>query len=279
MYDVHCQQKLATPHTQDRSSIKRKKLIEIRMNIFEKEPSDWKDLQNKVGEIFTDIGCDVEIEKDIETVRGIVNVDVYADNKTVNPNEKIICECKYWNTQVPKSVVHGFRTVIQDYGANSGLIISKSGFQSGAYEATEKSNVKLYTWNEFQEAFKIRWLNSIIDKLEEVGYPLRKITDPMESFYDENFEKLTNNNKNKFIELQKMYMRLSMSSMRIQYKNIMSGKLELEYLNETIKFNSKGFKKDIEVKCLNDYFKYLIERCKKGLSEIDELFGEKVRKY
>lgn len=42
------------------------------MNIYESEPTDWRDLQLKVSEILSTIGFDCTIEKDIETVRGTV---------------------------------------------------------------------------------------------------------------------------------------------------------------------------------------------------------------
>jgi hypothetical protein len=32
------------------------------------EPQIWQDLQEKVAQIFTDIGCETEVEKQIQTV-------------------------------------------------------------------------------------------------------------------------------------------------------------------------------------------------------------------
>ncbi len=58
---------------------------------------------------------------------------------------------------MPKTVVHAFRTVVTDDGANIGFMISRSGFQKGAYEAAEKSNVHLVDWYEFQALFLERW--------------------------------------------------------------------------------------------------------------------------
>ncbi|QUS54071.1 hypothetical protein [Pseudovibrio brasiliensis] len=44
-----------------------------------------------------------------------------------------------------------------DFGANVGYIISKAGFQSGAFEASELTNIKLMTWKEFQLEFEEQW--------------------------------------------------------------------------------------------------------------------------
>jgi hypothetical protein len=58
------------------------------------------------------------------------------------PSQVYAIECKNWRKKVPRSVVHGFRTVVGDSGANWGAIVSLHGFQSGAYEAARYSNVR-----------------------------------------------------------------------------------------------------------------------------------------
>jgi predicted helicase len=126
--------------------------------IFDRPIKDWKDLQDKVAKIFSDQEFEVEIEKDLKTVHEVVNVDVFAKNPSVFPNEYYICECKFWNKPVSKNTIHAFRTVVSDFGANSGFIISKEGFQKGAYTAAENTNIHLMTWDESQDAFKERWL-------------------------------------------------------------------------------------------------------------------------
>jgi len=68
--------------------------------------------------------------------------------------------------------VHAFRTVVADNGAHVGLLISKVGFQSGAYRAAESSNIHLYTWNDFQEAYEVLWTNSIALTIRRLGYRL-----------------------------------------------------------------------------------------------------------
>jgi restriction system protein len=48
-------------------------------------PKGWRDLQNQVGQILQECGLDCEIEKNIQTVRGDVVIDVYAEDKTTQP--------------------------------------------------------------------------------------------------------------------------------------------------------------------------------------------------
>lgn len=128
------------------------------MRINPQPPKNWKDLQNQAALILSECGFKAEVEKTINLVRGTVNVDVYAVDETQTPQTVYICECKRWASAVPKNVVHGFRTVLSDCGANWGLIISKAGFQGGAVEAAEFSNVRLMTWEQFEELWMNRWI-------------------------------------------------------------------------------------------------------------------------
>ncbi|MDP2952194.1 MAG: hypothetical protein Q8O76_02615, partial [Chloroflexota bacterium] len=63
-----------------------------------------------------------EIDKEIETARGAVKIDVYAEDGRQKPSIIYLCECKHWRSGVTKTVVHAFRTVVSDYGVNWGLI-------------------------------------------------------------------------------------------------------------------------------------------------------------
>jgi restriction system protein len=128
-------------------------------------PKDWRDLQKKVAEILADIGFKTEIEKELITARGKTEVDVFAIDESQLPPATYLCECKHWESKIPQTIVHSFRTIVQDYGANFGLIISKRGFQSGAYDAVKNTNIKLVNWYEFQDIFEDKWFPAITDRL------------------------------------------------------------------------------------------------------------------
>jgi hypothetical protein len=190
------------------------------MNIFKDDPLDWYDLQEKVAKVFEDINYYVKIEKDLETVRGNVNVDVYIEDNTNFSNVKYICKCKYWNTNVPQTIVHTFRTVVNDYGANVGYLITKNGFQTGAYKAVQNSNVYLLTWKEFITLFEKRWLISMINKTNNIGKLLRDYTDFLDlEFYnkakDLGIEKLK-----QFEFLVKNYRIVAMYTAKMLYTDI-----------------------------------------------------------
>lgn len=149
----------------------------LRLLIFSDAPVDWQDLETRVCQILTECGCEAERNRHIDLPRGGVDIDIYAIDRTREPRLVILCECKRWNTKVPQTVVHAFRTVVQETGAHVGYIISSAGFQSGAVESAENTNVHLVTWDQFQKAFYERWFDAMEARLRNVSIEVRELGD------------------------------------------------------------------------------------------------------
>lgn len=145
-------------------------------------PKEWRDLQKEVGKILEQCGFSVEIEKKVTTARGGAELDVYAEEVVKGRKYTIICECKYWKFKVPQSVIHSFRTILEDTGINKGYLISIEGFQSGSFKAAGFTNLELLKWDEFQNEFCNSWLEN---------YLIPTITKELEEFFD-NTEPLLN---------------------------------------------------------------------------------------
>ena len=118
---------------------------------------DWRDLQNRVAAILSECGMSTEVARTVRTVRGVVEVDVFATDPSTTPPSIYLVECKRWQTLVPKAEVKSFRTDVSDFGAHFGLFISARGFQSGAPQVVKHTNVHLLSWPAFQELFEERW--------------------------------------------------------------------------------------------------------------------------
>ena len=240
-----------------------------------KLPTDWKDLQEKVAEIFKDIGYETETEKDIETARGTVKVDVFSIDASQSPNIVYLCQCKHWETRVPKAVVHAFRTVVQDYGANFGLIISKIGFQKGAYEAARNTNIRLVDWFGFQDMFEEKWLPAISEKLYHEFEALIDYTEPLvPSYVLKKLDQLSEEKKNRFRKLREKYTPIGVLILHLQF-----GRL-YENLRQKLKFplvvsipteEQKGLK-ITKLHSLRELAKCLAFWGKEGLKEFDEIF-------
>lgn len=246
------------------------------MNIYGELPLDWKDLQIKVGEILSEIGYECEIEKNINTVREKVNVDVLAINSKETPRNSIICECKYWNNAVPKTIVHSFRTIVSDFGANFGIIISKKGFQSGSIQAVKNTNILLFNWIEFQEYFKIKWIKN-------KQYSVSKITKPLYHYVSAGFYVFSKDKYNEmsdlelstFNELNQKYFHFAFNSSNLDYKNPNNNEFDLRVFEMFIEQFEKEF--NMKFSSYNEYYDFLINESIKGIKEFDLLFKQEIR--
>jgi hypothetical protein len=166
-------------------------------------PTDWRDLQNAVGQILTECGFETVVERQVRTVRGSVELDVWAQEEVQGRNFVTVCECKHWRARVPQHVVHGFRTVLADIGAHVGYIISTSGFQEGAFAAAENTNIELVTWEQFQEKFAATWFKRYMSpRIAERLDALLSYTEP---FLPQWFGDLTSEKQEAFLALKERY--------------------------------------------------------------------------
>lgn len=60
-------------------------------------------------------------------------------------------ECKCWNTRVPKEKVLVLRELVEDVGADSGILLSRVGFQKGALDVASTTSIRLLTEAELRE--------------------------------------------------------------------------------------------------------------------------------
>src|ERR1700730_16436453 len=129
--------------------------------IFDIEPVTWQELEGMVFQAFQEMGYDASSNHEIATARGKVRVDVYAVQRS-NPIPTIVlCECKHWNKAVDQNVIYSFRSICSDAGAHYGLIVSKKGFQAGAHESREFTNIHLLDFVEFQNTFFDEWRSGV----------------------------------------------------------------------------------------------------------------------
>jgi hypothetical protein len=120
-------------------------------------PSEWGELEDLVAAILNEAGLVAKRNVTMTLPRGSVDIDVLAEETHDGIVQRIVCECKNWKKNVPKEVVHAFRTVTQECGAHRGYLISRIGFQSGAHEAAHSTNIQLVTMEGFQQIYFEKW--------------------------------------------------------------------------------------------------------------------------
>jgi restriction system protein len=168
-----------------------------------KEPQSWRELQEEAARILRECGFSVEVERVIPNARGNVEIDVYAEETVDGRRYVILCECKHWRSKIPQNVIHGFRTVMADVGANLGLVIASEGFQSGANEAVTFTNVKLVTWQEFQTEFEQTWLRRYLyPTVAERCDPLLTYAEPLAPAW---WSELSEEDQQKYLKLKERH--------------------------------------------------------------------------
>ena len=68
-------------------------------------------------------------------------IDVFYEFERAKIRHRVAIECKYKSRPVEKSDVSNFYGIIQDIGNVIGVMISKSGYQSGAQQFAEAHNI------------------------------------------------------------------------------------------------------------------------------------------
>ncbi|MES5869071.1 restriction endonuclease [Bacillus cereus group sp. RP32] len=128
---------------------------------------DWKGYQEEVAKLFRSLGCKAEIEKSIKGARAEHEVDVWVNFKKYGLDNNWIVECKFWNSRVPKEKVQALKSIVEDIGADKGIIITEVGFQSGAIASSGYTNIELMTFEQFSESVQQEIEENFIKRFEE----------------------------------------------------------------------------------------------------------------
>lgn len=88
---------------------------------------------------------DFSIEHDVKipSSDGTYQIDVYAKFTALGVEFKVIAECKRYSSLVPREKVVILADKVRSLGAHKGILISTSGFQSGAYEYAKAHGIAL----------------------------------------------------------------------------------------------------------------------------------------
>ena len=227
------------------------------MKFTDRCPATWKELQDDVALLLNQSGYRAVSPCTIDTVRGKVEVDVLVES----PDElvkRIVCECKFWNSSVPKEKVHAFRTVVQDSGASLGLLISQAGFQSGAIEAANLSNVRLMTWNEFTDIIADKWTLTRLKQLKMESVPLSEYT----SSFHFPFDDLKDEDVGRYLKACDKYRSLRTTCWEITRK-------DLKENDSLTDFWYKGS----EFTTIESYLNFLSDQVMAGLKEFGEILA------
>ncbi|HZX80958.1 MAG TPA: restriction endonuclease [Lysobacter sp.] len=107
---------------------------------------NWRQLQDSTAKLFRELGCEAAVEAMVEGARAVHELDVQVKFRQFGIETTWVIECKSWRRNVTKEKVMALKAIIEDVGADRGVIVSASGFQAGAIRAAATSNITLTDW-------------------------------------------------------------------------------------------------------------------------------------
>lgn len=87
--------------------------------------------------------CTIQHNKIIEVDDGNYQIDGYIEFEMMGVNYKTLLECKHYKSSISRAKVEVLYDRLRACGANKGVIISSSNFQSGAIQYASKHNIAL----------------------------------------------------------------------------------------------------------------------------------------
>lgn len=125
----------------------------------------WEQYQEQAATVFRRMGLNAEVDKDVEGVRGVHAIDVYVSGIVYGLEIKWVIECKAWRSNIPKEKVLALFSIVQDIGADKGILLSEVGFQSGAIKSARGTNILLTSIADLEEQVQADFKESTLSKL------------------------------------------------------------------------------------------------------------------
>lgn len=119
--------------------------------------TNWRRLESKVRDLFQECGCSAR--KAIVSGPGKVQyeIDCLVTFEALSLPTKWIVECKDWGSRIPQEVAASLRQRVTDTGADKGILVCPSGFQTGTMNQAEISSLILITPDQLEDRLWIEF--------------------------------------------------------------------------------------------------------------------------
>gem|GEM_PF-676621 len=114
--------------------------------------------------------CKVQHNKIIEVDDGNYQIDGYIEFSLMGIIYKTILECKHYKSSISREKVQVLYDKIRACGANKGILISSSNFQSGAIEYASKHGIALIQLTDAGEQYVKRSGFNVIMNSHQIPY-------------------------------------------------------------------------------------------------------------
>lgn len=140
----------------------------------------WRHYQEDVAALLTDLGFATKVPDVLAGLTGTEHeVDVSARRTVAGVDVLWIVACKLWQDRVPKEKVAALSDIVTDLHADRGLLMSKSGFQSGAIQLASGRAVTLSSLEDLRDRAADELLAARLDRAEQrARRPARTLLQP-----------------------------------------------------------------------------------------------------
>lgn len=126
---------------------------------------DWRGYQEEAATFFRSLGLRAETNVRVGGARSQHDVDVLVEFERAGMTHRWVVECKAHRRPITKDRVHVLRDVVADVGADRGILLSESGFQSGARSAADLTNVRVTSLAELRSTSEEEMLDVALSSL------------------------------------------------------------------------------------------------------------------
>ena len=112
----------------------------------------WHDYQEQIADFFRVLGMAATVDERLKGARGQHDVDVVVRDFRAGVQQLWVVECKLWRRSVTKIHVAALAHIVQDVGADRGIMLSETGFQAGAIRLASLQNITLTSLGDLKQS-------------------------------------------------------------------------------------------------------------------------------
>lgn len=114
--------------------------------------SSWREYQEDAAAYFRSVGLEAHTDVELQGVRSAHRIDVVVRFRRAGVDQLWIVECKDHNRRVSKDRPLLLRQIVEDVGADRGILVAERGFQSGAHEVARSTNTLVTSLAELRQS-------------------------------------------------------------------------------------------------------------------------------
>jgi hypothetical protein len=133
----------------------------------------WHKYQRDAADLLRSLGLEAEVDARAQGARVHHDLDVLVTFRSFGIDHRWVVECKHWKRKIDKAAVLTLG-VVDDVGADLGILLTQNGAQSGAITAARVSNIRITNLDDLRanantDLLDLRW-NEIFARAAEATH-------------------------------------------------------------------------------------------------------------